>query len=136
MAATKLTPQKHRKTGPAEPSGVQVIARAAAILRVLGQHSDGLTIRQISQLIGVPRSTVQRIVQALDNENLVISASATSGVRLGPALIGLAAVTTQFDLTKIAHPIMTQLTRDLGETISLAVLDNRKAVVVDQVPGI
>ena len=136
MVATKLTLRNSTKPSFTEHSGVQVIARAGAILRVLGQNSDGLTIRQISHLIGVPRSTVQRIVQALDNENLVISASATSGARLGPALIALAALTRQFDIAKIAHPIMTQLARELGETISLAVLDNKKAVVVDQIPGV
>jgi DNA-binding IclR family transcriptional regulator len=134
MSARRLIPRDSKKDNA--DSGVQVIARAGAILRALGQNPDGLTIRQISQLIDVPRSTVQRIVEALDNENLVISASARSGVRLGPALIGLAALTKQFDIAKIAHPVMTQLARELGETVSLAVLDGNKAVVVDQVPGI
>ena len=134
MAARKLISQEYNRESAS--SSVQVIARAGAILRALGQHPDGLTIRQISQLVCVPRSTVQRIVEALDNENLVISASATSGVRLGPALIALAALTKQFDIAKIAHPIMARLARDLGETVSLAVLDGRKAVVVDQVPGV
>ena len=132
MAVTSV-PQSSRE-GSGE-HGVQVIARAGAILRALGQHPEGLTIRQISQLIEVPRSTVQRIVDELNGENLVISASATSGVKLGPALIALAGLTEQFDIAKIAHPIMAQLARELGETISLAVLDTSKAVVVDQVPG-
>jgi len=134
MAVKKLIPRGSSRNSA--DSGVQVIARAGAILRALGQHPDGLTIRQISQVVSVPRSTVQRIVEALDNENLVISASATSGVRLGPALSALAALTKQFDIAKIAHPIMRQLARELGETVSLAVLDNGKAVVVEQVPGI
>lgn len=119
-----------------EQSGVRVIAKAAAVLRTLGQHPEGLSIREIAKLIDVPRSTVQRIVEALDNENLVISASATSGVKLGPALIGLAALAKKFDIAEIARPLMIQLAKDLGETVDLAVLDRDKAVVVDQIPGI
>jgi IclR family acetate operon transcriptional repressor len=119
-----------------EYSGVRVIAKAAAVLRALGKHPEGLSIREIGKLIDVPRSTVQRIVDALDQENLVISASPTSGVKLGPALIALAALTQKFDILEIARPVMMQLVKDLGETVDLAVLDRDKAVVVEQVSGI
>jgi DNA-binding IclR family transcriptional regulator len=118
-----------------ELPGIRVIARAADILRTLGQHPEGLTIREIGALIGVPRSTVQRIVDALDRENLVISASAASGVRLGPALIALAALVKKFDIVKMAGPVLRQLAKDFGETVDLAVLDRDKTVVVDQVAG-
>jgi DNA-binding IclR family transcriptional regulator len=119
-----------------ESSGVRVIAKAAAVLRALGQHPEGLSIREIGKLIDVPRSTVQRIVDALDQENLVISASPTSGVKLGPALIALASLARKFDIAELAHPMMVQLVKDLGETVDLAVLDREKAVVVDQLQGV
>ena len=122
--------------GSSDYSGVRVIAKAAAILRALGRHPEGMSIREIGKLIDVPRSTVQRIVDALDQENLVISASPTSGVKLGPALIGLAALAKKFDVAEMAHPVVAQLAKELGETVDLAVLDRDKAVVVDQVSGI
>lgn len=56
-------------------SGVQVIARAAAILRSLKNESDGLSLGQIAERVGLPRSTVQRIVGALHAESLVIAAA-------------------------------------------------------------
>lgn len=122
--------------GESEYSGVRVIAKAAAVLRSLGQHPEGLSIREIGKLIDVPRSTVQRIVDALDQENLVISASPTSGVKLGPALISLAALAQKFDIAELVRPLMAQLVKELGETVDLAVLDRDKAVVVEQVSGI
>ena len=73
-------------------SGVQVIARAAAVLRKLQDHPAGLTLGELAKLLKLPRSTVQRIVEALADENFVIAASPTRGVRLGPALLALAAV--------------------------------------------
>ncbi len=47
-------------------SQVQVIARAAAILRALEDEADGLSLGQIAQRVCLARSTVQRIVAALE----------------------------------------------------------------------
>ena len=54
------------KPGP----GIQVIARAARILRELENEHDGLSLGQIAKRVGLPRSTVQRIVGALTEEHL------------------------------------------------------------------
>jgi len=123
------------KITKADSSGIRVIARAADILRALATHADGLTLREIANQVDLPRSTVQRIVSALDDANLVIAASPTSGVRLGPALISLASSARQFDVAEIARPLLVQLSKDLGETVDFAVFGNDKAVVVDQIAG-
>lgn len=115
--------------------GIRVIARAADILTALSNHEDGLTLNEIALQVGLPRSTVQRIVQALDDANLVIAASPTSGVRLGPALLALAASVKQLSIAEIARPLIVQLSKDTGETVDMAVLGNDKAVVVDQIHG-
>jgi len=114
--------------------GIRVIARAAAILRALQRHPEGLTLGDIANLVGLPRSTVQRIVDALDRENFVIAASATSGVRLGPALISLAA-STKLDIVEFTRPALVQLAKEVEETVDLSVLDGSKVVFIDQVPG-
>ena len=49
---------------------VQVIARAAAILRTVGEDGGGLSLGQIAQRVGLARSTVQRIVNALEAERV------------------------------------------------------------------
>ena len=61
------------------------------MLRALEGQPDGLSLGQIGERVGLARSTVQRIVEALRTEQFVIAASPTSGVRLGPALIRMAA---------------------------------------------
>jgi len=102
---------------------IQVITRAANVLRSLEGESDGLTLAQISQRVGLARSTVQRIVDALREEQFLIAASPTSGVRLGPALIRLAAsASVHFDY--VTRPIMMELSQDIGETVDLSVLKN------------
>ena len=129
---------KRHKEPQSEDSGVagiRVIARAADILRSLSKHQDGLTLGEIAQLVNLPRSTVQRIVKALEEVNLVIAASPAGGVRLGPALLALAASAKQFSIDEFAKPLILQLSKDTGETIDLAIMGTDKAVVVDQIPG-
>ncbi len=117
-------------------TGIRVIARAADILKTLGLHPEGLTLREIANRVSLPRSTVQRIVKALDDANFVIAASPTSGVRLGPALTSLAGSAKQIDIVQICRPLIIKLNKDCGETVDFAVPGNEKAVVVDQLPGV
>lgn len=61
--------------------GIQVISRAAAILREVGARPDGLSLGKLAQATGLARSTVQRIVDALELEHLVQAGA--GGVRPG-----------------------------------------------------
>jgi DNA-binding IclR family transcriptional regulator len=119
---------------PGERQGVQVIARAAAILQILARHPRGLSLGEIAKLIKLPRSTVQRIVDALDTENLVVASSSAHGVRLGPALIPLAAA-ARFDAADVARKYMQQLSDKLGETVDLTLFDQNKVVFIAQITG-
>jgi DNA-binding IclR family transcriptional regulator len=116
------------------PAGIQVITRAASVLRALEGISNGLSLGQIGQRVGLARSTVQRIVDALRAEQFVIAASPTSGVRLGPAIIRLAAsASVSFD--QITRPIISALSRSIGETVDLSVLKGNSAIFTDQIQG-
>jgi DNA-binding IclR family transcriptional regulator len=117
-----------------DKSQVQVIARAATILRALENESAGLSLGQIAQRVGLARSTVQRIVAALEAEKLVIAASPTGRVRLGPTLLRLAA-SVHTDFASLARPFLLKLSSELRETVDLATIKNDHLVFVDQVVG-
>ena len=61
--------------------GIQVISRASAILREVVANSDGMSLGQLATATGLARSTVQRIVDALEIECLVQAGA--GGVRPG-----------------------------------------------------
>jgi DNA-binding IclR family transcriptional regulator len=117
-----------------EKSQVQVIARAAAILRALEDQSFGLSLGQIAQRVELARSTVQRIVSALESENLVIAASPNGRVRLGPIIARLA-MSVQTDFVSIARPFLVDLSNELRETVDLAVVKKDHLVFIEQVVG-
>jgi DNA-binding IclR family transcriptional regulator len=114
--------------------GIRVIARAADVLRALEGRDEGLSLGQIAKQLDLPRSTVQRIVDALDTENFVVAATPTARVKLGPALVRIAS-SIRFQIVETARPYMARLSGETGETVDLSILDQDKLVFLDQIPG-
>lgn len=115
-------------------SGIQVISRAASVLRSLKEHPEGLSLGQIAADVGLPRSTVQRIVGALQAERLLIANISGGGVRLGPEL-GALAEAARFNTAEQCRPMLSELTLATGETSDLSVLRGNEMIFVDQVSG-
>lgn len=113
-------------------SGVQVLARAAGILRLLNSHPAGLSQSEIGDRLGLARSTVSRLLAALDAEGLVASQGARGRYRLGPELVRLAAAARRSAWLDL-HPLLAEFSYEIGETVDLSVLDGDRAVFVDQV---
>jgi DNA-binding IclR family transcriptional regulator len=113
---------------------VQVIARAAHIMRALEGEDAGLSLGQIATRVGLARSTVQRIVASLESEKLLIAASPTGRVRLGPAILRLASSVTG-DFVARARPHLLRLSVELRETVDLATVRRDHLMFIDQVIG-
>lgn len=117
-----------------EKSQVQVIARAASIMRALEDTTTGLSLGEIALKVGLARSTVQRIVAALETEKLVVAASPAGRVRLGPAILRLAG-SVRTDFVTLAKPFLIELSKELHETVDLASIKGDHLVFIDQVIG-
>ena len=112
--------------------GVQVLARAAAILRLLAADTPGgLTFGELVARAGLPRTTVHRIRSALEAEGFVCADEATGRLHLGPGLLQLA-VASRRDLPGVVSPYLERLSRELNETVALSVLDGLDVLCVAQ----
>ena len=78
------------------------------------------------------RSTVSRILNALDDEGLVATRGARGPYRLGPEIARMAS-TVRLGVVMDVHPFMEELSRELDETVDLSILDGDRARFVDQV---
>ena len=115
-------------------TGIQVITRAAAILRLLKEQNSGMSLGQIAEQIDLPRSTVQRIVAALEDERLVISAVNSGGIKLGPELLSLATA-TRYNIVEHCRPHLEALKLRTGETVDLSIMRGRHMIFLDQIQG-
>jgi DNA-binding IclR family transcriptional regulator len=116
-------------------NGIQVIARAAAVLRALKGDATGQSLSQIAETVGLPRSTVQRIVRALQDERLVIADATGGRLRLGPEVSALAQ-STQYSIVETCRLLLVELTQQTGETADLSVMRGAGMIFLDQVPGL
>jgi DNA-binding IclR family transcriptional regulator len=110
-----------------------VIQRAASILRAIRDAEDGLSLGEISQEVGLPRSTVQRIVASLQIEGWVAPTTPNARLRIGPALAGFAAAAGKTDHVRAVHPFLVALSDGLQAAVDLAVLDEAHVRLVDHV---
>jgi DNA-binding IclR family transcriptional regulator len=122
-----------RVTGTAA-SGVQGIAKAVAVLRAFKSEPSGLSTSEIADLVEMPQSTVRKIVAALRKERLLTKAGVKGRVKLGSALVRLAAG-AQIGLETVIHQFAFRLSRLAKETVELSVLEGSKALVVDHIQG-
>jgi DNA-binding IclR family transcriptional regulator len=119
---------------PESPGGVQVIARVGQVLRALDGEEHGLSLAQLADRVGLPRSTVHRIVTALVAEGLIANASPAGRVRIGPEFARLAS-SSQADLWKEAEPFMRRIFDEIGETVDCSILDGANVRVIHGIPA-
>ena len=91
-----------------------------------------MSLGQIANRVDLPRSTIQRIVNALTEENLLIRATPNARVKLGPSILRLAA-NTDFDFAAHMRPHLETLGQRTGETVDLSIQRGDKMVFIDQI---
>ncbi|WP_424140130.1 IclR family transcriptional regulator [Roseomonas chloroacetimidivorans] len=110
-------------------TGMQLISRAASVMKALEGQTAGLSLGQIARATGLPRPTVQRIVDALCVEGFVMVDATQGGVRLGPTITRLA-TSVRIDFVALARPHLERLAATTQESTAMTVLQDGKVVVL------
>jgi len=114
-------------------SPVQSVDRALEILEILSEKSEA-GVTEIAQIIGVHKSTVSRLIDALVRRGLVEQISDRGKFKLGLGLIKLAgSASAQLDSVMQARPLAKALAEKFGETVNIATLDGKEVLYLDQV---
>ncbi|MGG5819073.1 IclR family transcriptional regulator [Falsiroseomonas sp. HW251] len=113
---------------PAGTHRIPAVERAVDLLEALASAPAG--IRELTARLGIPRSTVYRVLNSLEARGLVVR-GAENAYSLGPQLLRLArAVPSGFDLVAVARPLMDELARALRCSVKLSVREGEVALVV------
>jgi IclR family transcriptional regulator, acetate operon repressor len=118
-----------------DPGQIRSVDRAVAILDLLAR--DGWRAgAEVARDLGVHRSTALRLLGTLEKHGLVERDPRTAKYRLGRRLPQLASVVTgEFDLRYMARPVCERLAGEVGETVTLDVLDADEIVPIEQETG-
>ncbi|MEM7334853.1 MAG: IclR family transcriptional regulator [Chloroflexota bacterium] len=103
---------------------VQSLTRAFDILELIANRPDGIGVTTIADELGLPKSTVSRLLQTLENRNIVQKLPKYGGYQIGPEIVQLAAKSTpQQRLVTMIRPYLQQLTDVTGESALLELQD-------------
>ena len=113
---------------------VQTIERASSILDILGQSSQGISIRELSAKLKLPKGTSHRLLSSLSYFGYVRQDPKTKDYFLGLKLMELGQlILSQLDLRKEAEPFLRDLAERTQETVHLVFLDRNEIVYIDKV---
>lgn len=114
---------------PADPDFMTSLARGLAVLRAFSDVPGPQTIAQLSQQTGIPRAAVRRCLHTLRQLGYVDSALNNFSLRPKVLALGYAYLSST-PLTTSAQPCLDGLSRQLGESSSLAVLEDDQVLYV------
>lgn len=115
-------------------AGVRAVERSLSILACFTREVSERTLEDISQSIGLPKSTTHRLLWTLINGGFVDRGSEPGTYRLGlnAAIVGGVAIRTRQPKEDI-HRVLENLRTETGETIGLSARHGKSIVIIDKV---
>lgn len=115
---------------------VQVLERALRLLDLLAQSDADLGPTELGERLGLHRSTTHRLLQVLEQHQLIRKSHVEGKYGLGMRLFELGSrVVSQSDLATRSQPILRRLVDAAGETAHVCVLNDVDMVSVANVEG-
>lgn len=112
--------------------GVQSLNRALDIMEALALEPQGLTLTELSNRVGLHKSTVHRLLSTLAARHYVELSG--NGCRLGLRVADLGSrLLNSMELRTESAPLLRQLSHRLGRVVHLAVIDEGEVVYLDKV---
>jgi IclR family acetate operon transcriptional repressor len=114
--------------------GAQAIRRAMAVLRVVAAAPEGVTAALAARRVALARTTVVRLLKALETEGLVMTDPASGRDLIGAGTLELAGrYLSRQDVRRVALPFLWQLAEQTRETVNLAIQDDLHSVCIEQI---
>lgn len=113
---------------------IEVLLRGLNILTLFSHENPTLSLTEIATSTGLNKTTAFRLVNTLEEAGYLLRDPGTKRYRPGIKVLqlGFTAITS-LDFRQVAHPYLELLSQQVGETVSMSVLDGMEIVYVDRV---
>jgi IclR family pca regulon transcriptional regulator len=116
-----------------EPAGSQSLERGLAILSTFRSAQPLLGVSDLSQQVGLSRSTTHRYVSTLAALGYLQQDTDTKKYRLGPRVLDLGfSAINSMELRHVSAPHLQALSDATGHTVNMAVLDGADIVYIER----
>lgn len=109
-----------------------IVAKAFRILELVARKDKLMTISDLSRELGINKSTVHGIAQALEKVGAIVRDKETKGYKLGMAIFELAKEGyARIDLKDIARPVMEDLMKSTLQSVFLGIRSGDHVSIID-----
>src|SRR3982074_474167 len=117
---------------PRETQPIQSLDRGLVILEAVANSSDPISLNELTDLVGIDRSSVFRLAFTLKRRGFLTYPAGRKDFILGPALWRLS---DRDDwgtmLIRVSQEYLKQLAKRTNETVHLAIREGRNALFID-----
>jgi DNA-binding IclR family transcriptional regulator len=111
---------------------IRAVDRALDVLLCFSSHTPELTLTQISELVGINKSTVHRLLATLEGKRFLKRDPKTGAYKPGIRLVQMAFLTMEHnDLRRLAAPYLHNLCEQHHENVNLSILEDTDVFYVD-----
>lgn len=115
----------------------QSVERAFTVLNILRDSKSAMSVSDIARAVKLSPPTVHRFLTTLRKCKVVEQDPQTRRYSLGLELLLYSkAVLDGFNWRSRAHPLLGELSRDVGETVFMGILDDYALVYIDHVDSL
>ncbi|GAB4277033.1 MAG: IclR family transcriptional regulator [Candidatus Promineifilaceae bacterium] len=116
--------------------GTQSVQRAISLLKLFTDEQPEWSLPQLVTATGLNRTTLYRLLTALESETLIARDEQTECYRLGSGLIVLGGRAQRANpLRMVSKGPLAQLAADTRETVTLEQLSGQEMVIIEEILG-
>ncbi|MEL7186812.1 MAG: IclR family transcriptional regulator [Pseudomonadota bacterium] len=113
---------------------MSALTKGFRILEATAHHGDGLSFSEVVRETGLAKATVHRLLNELVELTALTYDSSSRRYKGGLALASLgAAVTANYDIRRIARPILEKLHAETGYVTTLGVRNGKDGTYIDKI---
>jgi DNA-binding IclR family transcriptional regulator len=128
--------RNHLESDAQKQAGAQSIRRTIALLHVIAKYNDhGVNLSKIARKVGLPTTTVHRILAVLVEEGLVTFDPGTKLYHLGVVLFTFGIAANQFAIRDQFHSTLERIAQKTGDTAYLLMRSGVDVLCLDRVIG-
>jgi len=117
-------------------SGTQAVLRGIFLLKTFTDEKPTWTLAALSKELKLNKTTVYRLLTALESEGLIRRNLDGESYSLGPEMVVLGARSMRsYSLRDVCHDELKELAELSGETTTLEILSGRDVLILDEFRG-
>lgn len=119
-----------------EAASVPALERGLNLLRLFKRTRPAITPPEMARELGIPRSTVHRLVAALEEMGFLRKLEAGGGYALGPAVLSIGfEYLASLDIVSLTNPVLARLRDETNCSTHLAIRNGTEAVYLSRHPS-